>query len=916
MIGADDAIVPDEFQLRAIEAIDDGESVLVAAPTGAGKTLVAEHAVDRALARGNRAFYTTPIKALSNQKFRDFAARWGSSRVGLLTGDNSVNGSADLVVMTTEVLRNMIYVASPNLAGLGVVVMDEVHYLADPQRGPTWEEVIIHAPAGAQLVALSATVSNSEQLGDWIRALRGPTRTVIEHQRPVELRPLYLVGDRSSPDDHLLPLLVNGRPNPEGHRFDPTVASGRRRGAAPPTRRRGRYTAPRKVETVERLDGEGLLPAIWFIFSRNGCDEAMAACRDAGLRLTSPEDRALIRTIAATHTAALNPSDLQVLGYDRWLAALEAGVAAHHAGMVPAFKEAVEEAFTLGLIRVVFATETLALGINMPARTVVIDKLTKFTGDGHDFLTPAQFTQLTGRAGRRGIDELGYAVVAWSPFVTFDQAATLAASREYPLTSAFHPTYNMVANLVSRYERDEALGVLQRSFAQFQADADLVRLRARLDRMETQLADAVPRTSCQLGDAAEYAALSAAEGLSAPGTGSPTKHTPESGIDPAITMAVGDLAPGEVIEHPTRRDPVVILSVAHRSRNRVRLRVAADNGQPERLTHMDFADEPAVLGRVQLPVPYRPESDQFALDAAVALRRANPRRLAANARPSSAHGAPADSGPAAAQQQPGPGSAAGAPIVNGTAADHPVAACPDAADHVSAINEVARLRDDLSSLRRRIAGRSSALEEGLAARLQVLEARGYLAGWELTPAGRRLARLYHEADLVITHAMETGLLDGLDAAELAGLVSVFTYEHRSSEPPPQPRFPNSLLRRRFGQIERAARQVNDAEESAGLPHTRAPDPGMVEVAYAWVAGAGLADLVDDQLTGGDFVRWIRQLIDLTRQIAEVTDRRDLAATARAAVDGLHRGVVSTMSELEFTDDADPESGTATEDPAQ
>lgn len=891
------AITPDEFQIRAIEAIDDGESVLVAAPTGAGKTFVAEHGIERALAQGRRAFYTTPIKALSNQKFRDFSARWGSARVGLLTGDNALNGSADLVVMTTEVLRNMIYVQSPNLAGLGVVVMDEVHYLADPQRGPTWEEVIIHAPAGAQLVALSATVSNSEQLGEWIRALRGPTRTVIEHERPVELRPLYLVADRTAQEDHLLGLLVDGRPNPEGHRFDAQLPSGRGRGAGGPQRsqrrRRGPFGAPRKVESVLRLDGEGLLPAIWFIFSRNGCDEAMAACRDSGVRFTTAEERAMIRTIAKNHTAQLGVADLKVLRYERWLSALEAGVAAHHAGMVPSFKEAVEEAFSLGLIKVVFATETLALGINMPARTVVIDKLTKFTGDGHDFLTPAQFTQLTGRAGRRGIDELGYAVVAWSPFVTFEQAATLAASREYPLRSAFHPTYNMVANLVSRYERDEALGVLQRSFAQFQADADLVRLRARLDRVEGVLAEAEERAVCELGDVGDYAALVLAERAVRP-----VGHddlTGSAGVSAEITDAVGDLVPGEVIQHPGSEDRVVVLSVAHRSRGRVRLRVADRSGHPHRLTHMDFAEEPTVVGKVDLPVPYRPETDQFAQEAGVALGRLNPRRAVGHARTR-----PTDDAP---ESILGAQDAAVVPPAEdrrvGAAAEHPVARCPDVDDHLTALDEVGRLGRDRETLRRRIAGRDTALERDLRARVSVLEARGYLDGWQLTPPGKRLARLYHEADLVITHAMETGLLDGLDAAELAGLISVFTYEHRSSEPPPEPRFPNSILRRRFRQIERATRQVNEAEDAAGLPQTRGPDPGMVEVAYSWVAGAGLADVVDEDLSGGDFVRWIRQLIDLTRQIAEVTDRPGLAVTARAAVDGLHRGVVSTMTELEF-----------------
>ncbi|MCB1026664.1 MAG: DEAD/DEAH box helicase [Microthrixaceae bacterium] len=895
MSASDGAITPDEFQLRAIEAIDAGESVLVAAPTGAGKTLVAEHAIERALAQGRRAFYTTPIKALSNQKFRDFSARWGSGRVGLLTGDNAHNGSAAVVVMTTEVLRNMIYVASPNLAGLGVVVMDEVHYLADPQRGPTWEEVIIHAPAGAQLVALSATVSNSDQLGDWIRALRGPTRTVIEHERPVELRPLYLVGDRSAPEDHLLPMLVDGRPNPEGPRFDPQRPTGRRGGPGGGRGRRSRFGTPRKVETVRRLDDEGLLPAIWFIFSRNGCDEAMAACRDAGIGLTSPEERAIIRSIVESHTASLSADDLRVLRFDRTLAAMEAGIAAHHAGMVPSLKEAVEEAFVLGLIKVVFATETLALGINMPARTVVIDKLTKFTGDGHDFLTPAQFTQLTGRAGRRGIDELGFAVVAWSPFVTFEQAATLAASREYPLRSAFRPTYNMVANLVGRYDRDEALGVLQRSFAQFQADADLVRLRARLDRLNDRIEEAERGAACDRGEVGEYATLLAAERAARP---SSPAAGPGDEVSPEVTEAVGELAPGEVIEHPQRGEPVVVMSVAHRSRGRVRLRVADIVGRPERLTHMDFVEEPTVVGNVDLPVPYRPETESFAQEAGVALQRMNPRRRStrrASQRPEAA-AAPTTvptTVPTAAPEAP-----------PGRSEDHPVAECPRAAEHLAALDDAARLGRDAEALRRRIAGRDTTLERGLTARVAVLEARGYLDGWALTPSGRRLARIYHEADLAITHALETGLLDGLDAPELAGLVSVFTYEHRSSEPPPEPRFPNPLLRRRYRRIEQAARQIHQIEESFGLPPTRAPDPGMVEVAYAWVAGAGLADVVGDDLSGGDFVRWVRQLIDLTRQIAEVTDRTDVAAAAREAVEGLHRGVVSTMSDVTVTDDLD------------
>ncbi|HNI35434.1 MAG TPA: DEAD/DEAH box helicase, partial [Microthrixaceae bacterium] len=416
----------DRFQLEAIAEVDAGRSVLVAAPTGSGKTVVADAAIDMALHAGGKTFYTTPIKALSNQKYSDLTARLGAERVGLLTGDTAINGDAPVVVMTTEVLRNMLYAGSGALNDLHVVVLDEVHYLQDAYRGPVWEEVIIGLPLNVQLVCLSATVSNAGELGEWISTVRGPTTTVIEHERPVELENLYLVGDKSSDRDHLLPVLVDGLPNPEGHRFDGDARRGPR---GRPIDRRRRFVTPRRVETIERLAEEDLLPAIYFIFSRNACDDAMAITRDAGLRFTDASERERIRAIIDTSVAVLGDADLDVLGFDMWAAALEQGIAAHHAGLVPAFKEAVERCFVEGLVKVVFATETLALGINMPARSVIIEKLTKFNGDTHEFLTPAQFTQLTGRAGRRGIDDEGFSVVLWSPFVSFAQVAALAGSR-------------------------------------------------------------------------------------------------------------------------------------------------------------------------------------------------------------------------------------------------------------------------------------------------------------------------------------------------------------------------------------------------------------------------------------------------------------------------------------------------------
>ncbi len=864
----------DEFQLRAIRALDEGRSVLVAAPTGSGKTVVAEHAVAKALAEDHKAFYTAPIKALSNQKYADLVRRHGVDSVGLLTGDNSINGDAPAVVMTTEVLRNMIYAGSPALRGLRYVVLDEVHFLQDAYRGPVWEEVMIHLPHDVALVCLSATVSNAEELAEWISTVRGPTEAVIEERRPVELQNLYCVGDKSTQELHLLPTLVDDRPNPEAGRLDDEALHVR--GAPSRGRPRRRFFTPRRIEVIERLQDESMLPAITFIFSRKACDEARDACLDAGLRLTTPEERVRIREIVDDRTSSLADADLDVLGFDRFLAGLEMGVAAHHAGMVPPFKEAVEACFTLGLTKAVFATETLALGVNMPARSVVIERLTKFTGERRELLTPGEYTQLTGRAGRRGIDDIGYAIVLWSPFVPFEQVASLASSRTYALRSAFRPTYNMAANLVRRYEPEKAHHLLNLSFAQYQADKAVVRLEARIERQQARLERLRSEAGCERGDVEEYRRLraEASDARRASGRGG------GSGTIDRTHAALSQLTPGDVVVVDGTR--LAVLSVAFRKGN-PRLHVVDERSKPRTIGADQLTEPPRPQGTVELPEPYNPNNRAFQHQVGDALRRARlaPRR-----------GDPADHEPESSAPSP-------ADVAFLAAESHPVADCPDRDAHVRSAVQSERVSRELEDLRRQVRGRTESLARRFDRVLRLLEAWGYLDGWTLTDSGLVLARTYHESDLLVAEAMTTGVLDDLDAPSLAAVVSCFTYEHRGRERAPEPRFPSSTVRERHRELERLADELNADEEAAGLPATRPPDPGFVHLAHAWAAGDGLAAVLEDEeLSGGDFVRNVKQLIDLLRGIADVAPVPATAARARQAADALHRGVVTASSALE------------------
>jgi len=837
--------------------------------------VVGEHAVALALATGRKAFYTAPIKALSNQKFNDLRAVLGDDRVGLLTGDHSINGDAAVVVMTTEVLRNMVYAGSAALRDLGFVVLDEVHFLQDTYRGPVWEEVLIHTPPEVTFVCLSATVSNAVELGDWIAELRGPTDTVVEHERPIRLDSLYFVGDRSSERDHLVPLLIDGRPNPEGHRFDADQT--RERGARPHPRRR-RFFTPRRLETIERLGSERLLPAIYFIFSRAGCDDAAMACLDAGLRLTDGPERTRIREIAETRTAALSDSDLDVLGWDRWISALEMGIAAHHAGMIPAFRETVEECFNQGLVRAVFATETLALGINMPARSVAIERLTKFNGETHENLTPGQFTQLTGRAGRRGIDVSGSAVVLWSPFVTFSQVAALAASREFPLVSAFRPTYNMASNLVHRYDRTVAHQILGRSFAQFQADRASVQLRRRADGLVAELAGLDDESvAVAVFDVGGYSDL--ADTVRALKRSRPDRRD-------AIEASLAALRPGDVVERRSDRGrrALLVLSVAHRGAGAIRVRAVTAQGQQVSLQTSNVREPVESIARVDLPVPFLPQDPRYRKEAASLLRRVNMSRARSRKRSERDRAGRTEGGTLELDE------------AEARLAAHPLHGHPDRRELLDAHRARVRIATDLAETEALIERRGTSIVRRLDAIIGVLEGYDHVAApadaeWSLTAAGERLRRIYHECDLLVSIALGDGLFDGLDVPEVASLASCFTYEHRSADPPPPPSLPTPALRAAFSRLESLCDSLNAGERAARIPETRTPEAGFATSAWAWAAGQDLVDVLDEDHTGGDFVRNVKQLIDLLRQLGDVAGESETRRRCRAAADGLLRGVV-------------------------
>ncbi|KAA1432199.1 DEAD/DEAH box helicase [Mycolicibacter arupensis] len=901
----------DGFQRRACAALEEGRGVLVCAPTGAGKTVVGEFAVHLALAGGGKCFYTTPIKALSNQKHTDLVARYGKERVGLLTGDLSVNSGAPVVVMTTEVLRNMLYANSPALQGLSHVVMDEVHFLADRMRGAVWEEVILHLPEEVRLISLSATVSNAEEFGGWIQTVRGDTTVVVDEHRPVPLWQHMMVGKRlfdlfeSRPDAG-----AGGRP-----RVDPALLrhiAHRREadrltdwGSARRTRHGGSsgridrptYRPPMRPDVIAVLNSAGLLPVITFVFSRAGCDAAVKQCLRSPLRLTTEAERARIAEVIDHRCGDLADDDLEVLGYYEWREALLRGLAAHHAGLLPVFRHTVEELFAAGLVKAVFATETLALGINMPARTVVLERLVKFNGEQHAALTPGEYTQLTGRAGRRGIDVEGHAVVLWHPSESTadpDQVAGLASTRTFPLRSSFAPSYNMTINLVQHMGPEQAHQLLEQSFAQFQADRSVVGLVRSAERGERTLDEIAAEIGGRDSAVLDYARLRAkiSERERAQARASRLARRQAAG------EALSALRRGDIITLSNgRRGGLAVVLQADRESDEPRPLVLTEHRWAGRISSADYSGAVPPLGTMSLPKRVEHRQPRVRRDLASALRSAAAGLVVPSSRGrrgDNAHDGPVDPELAALRQR---------------MRDHPVHDMADREVQVRVAERYLRVEADNAQLRRKVEAATNSLARTFDRIVGLLSERGFISDGSgegdptVTDDGRMLARIYSESDLLVAECLRSGAWHGLKPPELAAVVSSVLFETRGADGPGGPptlQAPTEPVRRALQQTRKLSAALRADERRHGINPTREPDDGFVAAVYRWARSGDLASALaasdaaggGSPLSAGDFVRWCRQVLDLLDQLRNAAPSPELQATAKQAIDTVLRGVVA------------------------
>ncbi|MDO5721147.1 MAG: DEAD/DEAH box helicase [Actinomycetaceae bacterium] len=909
----------DDFQQTALASVEDGHNVLVAAPTGAGKTVVGEFACYLALQRGERAFYTTPMKALSNQKYRDLGERFGSENVGLLTGDVAINAQAPVIVMTTEVARNMIY-AGKDLSDLGFVVLDEVHYLADKFRGPVWEEVLILMPENVRAIALSATVSNAEEFGDWIGHVRNGCDVIISEVRPVPLRQHMLVG-RTLHDLYVKEEQAGGvGPSRHSSQINPQLRSAIARASGLQSRsaaqRERQLAGGRRMRNVRRrsvrssrpevaitLDRSNLLPGIYFIFSRAGCDEAVQQVVSAGIELTSEDERRRIRALVEPALETLPASELKVLRAYSFAQALEMGVAAHHAGMLPLFKEIVEKLFSTGLVKLVFATETLALGINMPARSVVLESLTKYNGHSHVGLTAGEYTQLTGRAGRRGIDTLGHAVVVYRDEIEPALVSALASKRSYPLISAFAPTYNMVANLAAAGSLEQARSLVERSFAQFQTDRQVVELARQAKEAKEKMEAVGRKWECSKGDAQEYVIARDELALLQKRTARSRNRIELNYLaQELLSLRVGDVI--SIPDGGGYTDAVVTRA----DNGSGTIQIVYDGGGARAVGPAALDEGFAVVGRMRLPSTWLRAVGKYKGLIAKDLRYM--RRQKKLRRPKRMKNPLTQAQRSQIQK------------LENLIRSHPVHQCEHRDMHAREAKSWLHARRDYQALNGQVRSRTSSLGRRFDAVVQVLQQVGCMEGTQLTPTGQLLRRIYAERDLVLALALDQGIWDELDPAQLAAVVSACVFESRKDHLPDTeiPGGVSGKLGKALNRTQQIMGTIQRAEAQARTVTSAPLETGLVSAMYWWVQGDDLATTVRAaDLEAGDWVRWCRQVVDVLHQI-QVIAGGQVATNAQWAIQSIRRSVVSVSEPgsapiVAVSSDAAPEEEAWWEQPA-
>lgn len=863
----------DIFQDTAIKSFVKGNSVLVAAPTGSGKTVVGEFALFATINNNQRCFYTTPIKALSNQKYLELVQKFGSDKVGLLTGDNSINGDGQIVVMTTEVLRNMIYQNPEKLHELGVVVMDEVHFLADKERGVVWEEILILLNQSVKIVALSATVSNVEDFGDWLHKVRGSCTFVIEEKRPVPLTQVIATAKE------LIPLISIEDPN----KLNSKILNIYKRNFS---KAHTKSDIPDKSEIVELLQNNKLLPSIYFIFSRKGCEQAVSVLQKDNIRLTSPEERHDIDEIIKNRFDEIASSDWATLRIDDWIDCAMRGFGSHHAGLIPQLKEVTELLFQKGLMKVVFATETLAVGVNMPAKSVVLERMDKWNGDTHEYLTPAEFTQLTGRAGRRGIDTSGAAVIAFHPDSEPRFLMNLVSSRTFELISTFTPRYNMLLNLLEHRDITATKLLLNKSFAQFTQEKSNQKMKSRIEEEKRALESYSKNLKCEKGNFQGYYELI----IQITQKEKSSKSSKRDSARQSRFNLSDQIAIGSVVRVKTsgKYQSGLVTKIIRERKGQQSFWLVLENGDGRKF-HLNEIDP--IAGIISEIVVNR------TMDFSKRESRKQVSKIL------SAYTYKKTSGLADGLEDK-----TTIEELRQSIRKHPCHSCQDLHEHLRWAEKGEKLKKSIQSLEISFNSSMLSLSNRCDEVLKLLVEMKYIDivgdRVNLNSNARILKEIHSDQDLLTAATILSGLLDNLTSDELPAVLSSFIYQPRRDEY----EIPGNLsqkIRDIAKDITTLANELINIEMKYKLEYVRLPHFGISEQVRKWAQGDSLQKVLkNSELAPGDFVRVAKQVTDLLRQIAKLKID-PLSNIARESVHKVNRGVVAYEPKV-FDDQEDVE----------